>query len=86
MKEIKKIKNLIKNFERRHKKVYLNEEYFVDCQIVENSLTRVAPKNEWLGDAENWKEAKKEEAERDKSVKCFTCEFIKDLKRELKNG
>jgi hypothetical protein len=57
-------------------------DYFVECSIVDNFMTRTAPRKKWLGDDESWEKSKKEEKERDENIRCPTCEFIKKLKIE----
>jgi len=75
----KKIINLIKSFEKKHKAV-AEEDGNTDCSIRENEIFRVAPRKEWLGDDESWKKAIQEQKQKDKYIKCYVCEFIKKLK------
>ncbi len=80
----KRIK-LINKFEKKHK--YIEEDGFTDCSIVENEIFRVTPKRkDWLGDDESYKKALKEQKETDKIIRCYVCEFIKELKQLEKNG
>ena len=82
MTRIKALK-LIKNFQRNHKRVF--DEGNTDCVLVENEIWRVASKRkDWLGDDESYDEAIKEQEEKDKSIRCYVCEFINKLKEELK--
>ena len=84
----KEIEKIINKFERNHKKVFDSGDgdYFVDCSIVDNFITRTAPRKEWLGNDESWKKAKEEESERDKHIRCYVCEFIEKLKQKLKEN
>ena len=86
MKDNKEILKLIRNFERKHKKVWDSGDgdYSVDCVVIDNFMTRTAPRKKWLGDDESWNRTKKEEAERDKEISCYVCKFIKKLKKCLK--
>lgn len=76
-----KIIKLIKSFEKEHKKIFDDSGGDTDCNIVDNEIHRIASKKEWGGTEEEWKTAKKEQVEMDKCVRCYTCEFIKELRR-----
>ena len=81
--EKQKVLKIIKKFEREHKKVYEEDGGECDCQIVYSQCHRIASKKEWLGTEEEWKKSKKEEKEMDKCIRCYVCEFIKELKKEV---
>ena len=77
------IKKLIKAFMKEHQ--YTDPECGdTDCGNIQNKIFRVSSRKKWLGTDESWKEAKRNEKQRDKEVCCYICEFIKRLKRELK--
>lgn len=77
----KNILKIINNFQRNHKRVY-DDEGNTDCPLVENEIFRVASKKEWLGNEDEWRKALKEQAEKDKNIRCYVCEFIRKLKEK----
>lgn len=83
--EIEKIIKLINRFEKRHKKIFKTPDgdFYCDCPIIENQARRISSRKDWLGDDESWKRSKREEKERDKNIRCFSCKFIQKMKRNL---
>jgi len=81
----KKILKLIKSFEKKHKEINGGDgDYFTDCPIMEQTITRTAPLSEWMGNKESWERSMKEQEFFDKNTTCQTCEFINKLKIALK--
>lgn len=76
----KELKKLIKDFEREHQKVYEEDGCGCDCGIVYNQCHTISSKEDWLGTEEKWKKAKKEKKELDKTIRCYVCEFIKNIR------
>ncbi|MBU0959450.1 MAG: hypothetical protein KKB31_05890 [Nanoarchaeota archaeon] len=82
-----KVRDIIKFIEKelqKHKKAEIFEdEPCTDCPIIEQQMTRVASRKEWLGDNKSWEEAKKHEEFMDKNISCQFCDFCKELKKKI---
>lgn len=76
----KKLK-IIDKFEKKHKKIY-GDCGETDCCLVENEIFRVADRKDWLGDDENYAKSIKEQKYKDRYLRCYVCEFIKEIRRE----
>lgn len=74
-------------FVKRHLKEHQTErdpEGDFACCVVQHSITRVAPKDRWLGDEKSRQEALKWQREMDKHLKCDYCELCRELIDKLK--
>jgi len=78
-----RIIKLIKQFKKEHEEIFDDVTGDTDCVLVSRRICRVAPKQRWLGTDESYKQAIREQKEMDKVLKCYVCEFIKQLKEVL---